>query len=156
SGIGRGHRLSIEGRRGGIEIGRIYELGNAFRRWGQRCQGLIDCSLQLFVNFLFQFVNALLVENSLPQQKHLSARNRVAGRIALALRIWTVQALVIRERMRIGANHVRMNECRSMASTAVLSSALECGATGYGIGAVDFFEMEIREAGDQPRNTPAR
>ena len=58
--------------------------------------------------------------------------------------------------MRIRTDHVRVHEGRAVSFAAISSSALECGVAGHGIGAVDFFEMEIGESGDQARNASAR
>ena len=51
---------------------------------------------------------------------------------------------------------MRVNERRAVPFAAVARSTRECGVAGHGIGAVDFFEMEIGESGDQARNASAR
>ena len=155
-GIWTDHRLRVERRRCRIEIGRIHILHHALGRGRQSFERLIHRSLKFFFNFLFQIVDALFVEDALAQQEHLRARNWIAGRVALALGVRTVQAFIVGKRMRIGTNHVRMHKRRPVALAAILRGALECAVTRHRIGAVDFFEMKIRKSRDQPRNAASR
>src|SRR5204862_427673 len=83
-----------ECRRGDVEVLRIDEVSDRLGRGGQRFQSPIDRCLQFGFNFLFQLIDALVVENSFAQQEHLSARNRVALGVAFTLRLWTVPALI--------------------------------------------------------------
>src|SRR5882672_9759499 len=48
-----------------------------------------------------------------------------------------------------------VDEGRSKSLTAVAGGALEGGITGHRIGAVDLFEMEVGESGDQARDAAA-
>jgi len=45
-----------------------------------------------------------------------------------------------------------VDERWSVSLTAVARGSRECGVAGDRIGAVDFFEMEVGESGDQARN----
>ena len=87
--IGSHDGLRIKDRGRGIEIRRIHKLHYALRSGSSR-QCLVHGDLQLFFNFFLQLVDALLVEDSLAQQKHLGTRNRITSRIPLALGIWTI------------------------------------------------------------------
>src|ERR1700683_1651432 len=151
--IGTDHRLRIERRRSGIEIRRIHILQHALRRGRQSLKRFIDGNLQLFFDLLFEVVDAFLVEDPFPQQKHLGARNRIARGIALAFGVWTVQAFIIGERVRIGTDDMRVYERRTLPLAAILHGTLKRSRTCHWVGAINLFEMEVRKPRDQPRNT---
>ena len=83
-------------------------------------QGAVDSGLQFLVGLLFQLVDSLLIQNAFAKQEHLHARDRVASRVALTFNIRTIQPFVIRQRMRVGANHMSMDKCRTASGTAML------------------------------------
>src|SRR6202034_1325163 len=58
--------------------------------------------------------------------------------------------------MGIGANDVGMDKRGTVSLATVARSPLECGVAGHRIGAVDFFEMEVGESGNQTRNVAPR
>src|ERR1035438_731117 len=49
-----------------------------------------------------------------------------------------------------------MDKRGTVSLTTVARSPLECGVAGHRVGAVDFFEMEVGESGNQTRNVAPR
>ena len=123
---------------------------------GAAANALSVAFLQIVVDLLLQLIDALLVENALADQKHLHMGHRIVGGVALALRFGPIQALVVGQRMRIRANHVRMHEGGASACPAMSSGAHKCRVAYDRIGSVELFEMEIGEAADQARDVAAR
>ena len=76
-------------------------------------------------------------------------------RIALTLGVGTVKALVVGKRMRVRADYMRVDKCRTVSGTAIAYRPDEGRIACNRIGSVNLFEMEIREAGHQPRNIAA-
>ncbi len=78
--------------------------------------------------------------------------HRVARGIGLALRVGSVEALVVGERVGIGTDHMGMDKRGTVARSAVLGRPLEGRIGDSGVGTVKLFEMEIGETGDKARN----
>src|SRR5580704_12289055 len=58
--------------------------------------------------------------------------------------------------MRVRTNHMSVDECRTIAGTAVLRGTPESSISNNRVGAVELFEMEVWEARNQARNISAR
>ena len=129
---------------------------NRLRLRQRRSQHLIDCRLQSVVNLFLQSVDCLFVEDAFADQKHLHARNGIACGIALALNVGTIEFFVIRERVRVGTDHVRVHKRRSDPRAAMRHGARQGSVADDWIGAVNLLEMEVGKTRDQARNISAR
>ena len=56
--------------------------------------------------------------------------------------------------MRVGTDHVGVDERRAIPRTTMGHRPDKSRIRGYWIGSVDFFKMEIGESSDQPRDIP--
>ena len=148
-------RLGFEGGRRGIEVRGIHVAQHRIGPGRRRLQGPVDRNLQIVVHLLFQTVDALLVENALPDQKHLHAGDGIALGIALALEIGPVEFFVVRKRVRVGPDHVGMDKGRTASGAAMRHGAHESSVAGDGIGSIHFLEVEVGKTADQPRNVSA-
>ena len=72
-------------------------LLNRLRLRQRRGQYLIHGDLQAVINFFFQPIDFLFVEDAFANQEQLHARNGIASSITLALNIGPVQLFVIRK-----------------------------------------------------------
>ncbi len=95
----RPYRLGLKLCRRGIQIRRVEILQVRPRLGERRRHGLVGRVLHLVGQVELHLVQRRLVENSLADQELAEARNRVALRFHLALRLGAVQLLVIRQRM---------------------------------------------------------
>ena len=97
-----------------------------------------------------------LAGKSLRFQELGHPHDRIPGRFLRALFRCFVQALVIGERMRIGADDLRVDERWSPARAGVGQRLLDRGVRGQEIGAVDALDEQVRERGHQFRDVAAR
>ena len=104
--------------------------------------------MKIFFDLLFELIDALLIENAFADQEQLHTRDRITLGIALALHIRPIQTLVVRERVGVRTDHVRMDERWSAPAAAMRYSAYESSMAGYGVGTIHFFKVKVRKARD--------
>ncbi len=119
---------------------------------GGRQRGLFSAVrgvLKFFIHRLLELVEAVLVENAFADQEHLHARDGVFFRVFFALGFGTVEALIVRQRVRIRTNHMRVHHGRPFAGAAIFHRAFYRGVAGNGVGAVAFFDQQVGKAAHQ-------
>ena len=82
-------------------------------------------------------------------------RDRIARGFELALLDRLVVALVVRVRVGVRANHLRVNQRRALARARVRDRFAHGPIALYEIGAVDADDFEVRKRLDQPRDVAA-
>ncbi len=121
------------------------------RRAKRALSGVAD----LVLGLLLDAIDALGVENTFAEEKHLEVVDGVAEGLGLALAFGTVEAVVVRMGVRIGAGDMAVDESGTLAGAAVGDGGLEGMHARDGIGAIDFRDVEVREVGKQARNVAA-
>jgi len=101
------------------------------------------------VDLLLESVDLVGGENALAEQAHLHLGDGVAQRIGLTLGGGAIELVIVRERVGIGADDVAVDEGGTEAGAAVFGSSLKSAQAGFGVGAVDFCEVEIGKICDQ-------
>ena len=85
-----------------------------------------------------------------------NCRDRIAHRVRLALLRGPVHHLVVGQRVRVRADHVRVHERRSLPLARVVHRALHRRVAREQIAAVDFFHVQTGEGAHELRDRAAR
>ena len=75
--------------------------------------------------------------------------DRVAEKVGRKLLRGTVELLAVRQRVRVGPNHMRMHHRRSLALPHIVHGPLHRRIRSKQIAAVHLFDVEVGEAGNQ-------
>ena len=145
-----------EHRRGRIDVGRVDEVVGGFGGRDLRRQGAVRGFVDFCVDLLFQPLERCLRENPLADQETRHRRDRIASEVALALLFWTVERLVVGERMAVRPDDVRVDQRGALPRPAVFDRRAQRIVGLHEIAAVDFGDREVREAGQELRDRAAR
>ena len=89
------------------------------------------------VIFTFADASGLALGDPLRHQELRESLDRVDRGIRLALLVRAVQLLVVGKRVRIGPDHLRMDERRAFTLAAILDRVLECSVGSERVGTID-------------------
>ena len=138
-------RRCIEGRRTGIDVGRVEpEPRAALRRLGRRLRrhrGVVDLALDVGRHRLQVVVGRQTVRT----QEFREAADGIAPRFCFTLGRRFVQLLVVGQRMRVRPNHTRVDERRTFARAHIRGGIAHRAEAAEEIGAVERFDMQSRK-----------
>jgi hypothetical protein len=97
---------------------------------------------------LLEGVDLVGGEDAFAQKTHLHLGERIAHGVGFALGCGAVQLVVVRERVGVGADAVAVDEGGPATGAAMGRSSLKRAEANFGVGAVDFGEVEVGEVGD--------
>ncbi len=137
--------MRFEGRRSRINLRRINVLVNGIHGRLFRGKSLIGGRANFLVDFRFQGLNLLLVENPFAHQKKRQFGNRIAPRLFFAFRGRFVELFVVGQRMGVRARDMRMNQRGTAAFTAVLHGFLADRVAFEWVRAVTFGDVQPRK-----------
>ncbi len=100
--------------------------------------------------------DAALVEDAFVEQELLHAPDRIAQRVLVALRFRTVSLFVVRQRMRVGTDHMAVHERRALAGAAIRDRLLHRAVAGERVGAVAFEHQQVGEIAHQAGDAASR
>jgi hypothetical protein len=149
-------RRRFEAGRGRVDFGGIDVQRHGGRVRLRRLQGEGRRLVHFAVDLLAHRGEELLGRHLLPHQRRGEVRDRVAGRVGLALGVGAVQPLVVRQRVRVGADGVGVHQGRA----AVLrpdpgDRPRQRVVRGDRIAAVHFLDPQAGEVAHQTRDVPA-
>ncbi len=108
------------------------------------------------VDLLAHCRERLLCCMPLDDQPLRKVHERIALRIGLALRCRPIHHLVVRERVRVGTNHVRVHERGTLPLSRVVDRARHRRIRGDEVAAIHFLDEQSRERCEQLRDVAAR
>ena len=160
---GRDHRVGLPfGRRVGVERGRRgIDIGGEDVEPRGVAGGLLrlDGLVGRGVDFLFYLADELLqlrlARDLLLHEERREPGNRIALGLGRALVRRLVQLLVVRERVRVRADDLRVHERRPLARARVVHGRRHRLVAGEEVGAVDALDEEARERRDELRDVAA-
>src|SRR3984885_1158549 len=137
--------------RGGIEIagGRVYvrrvdPFVNRIRCREFGRESAIGGSDNLAVHFGFQGFDFAFFQDAFAHQEHGEFRKRVALRFGGAFGLALVELFIVGKRVRIGPDYVRVDQRGAFAGAAMFGGAAQRGIAFQRLGAVAFFDVQIR------------
>ncbi len=148
-------RLGLERVGGGIDGFGIEVQQRGPRRGRLVAQGLLRGVVNFLVDFVGDALQHVPIEDALVDQKFGKCEDWVAGRFGFALGWRFVEALVVGERVGIGADDVGVNQRGTAAGPAICGGGAQGAVGGQKIGAVDFLPVQVGKAGDQSGNIAA-
>ena len=130
-----------------IDVGRVDEVVDRLRaRAARRASASSVAASTIASTSSWIFAMLGLGRVALGDEPLRELRHRIARGVGLALVGRTVHHLVVRQRVRVRTNHVRVHERRALPLARVVDRALHRLVAGEQIAAVDFLDVQIREA----------
>ncbi len=148
--------LVVELFRGRVNVGRVDVLRGRVGRGLRARERGVGRLADLAVNLVLELLQLVLRDEALFDEQRAEALDGVALGVRRALLVRPVELLVVRERVRVGADDLRVDERRAFALAAVLDGALQSLQRLDRVGAVAAFDKQVGEAFDQAGHVAAR
>ena len=97
-----------------------------------------------------------LAHELLTEQELAKPGYRIPREISLALGTWTIRTVVIRVRMRVKPQHLRVHQCRTLTRPTVFGCRSEGPVTRDGVSSIAHANEKVRKILDQSRDVPSR
>ena len=146
----------VERRTRRIDIGRIQRPHRRLRRGLRLLERVVGRGQHLGVHRLVHGLDVRLRGVPLLHEPRGKRHDGIAGRFGFTLVRRLVDDLVVRQRVRVGTNHVRVHERRPLPVPRVSDCLLHDFERRQKIAAIHFLNEQPRERRDELRNRPAR